>query len=74
MDMLVARHVFYEAMNEDDGAARGTRRRVVCAGIEGSRLGTGKPGFGEVGHGCVRIGSGGHNTGVVCLVLKTFDG
>lgn len=55
MDILVACHVFCEAMYEHDDGARGVRRRVVCACIEGERLGTGKPGFGEVGHGCVRV-------------------
>jgi len=50
MYMLIASYVFYKAVDEDDDAARGTRR-VVSAGIERSRLGTREPGFGEAGHG-----------------------
>jgi hypothetical protein len=62
-------------MDEDDGAARGTRRRVVCASVEGCRLGTGEPGIGEAGHGGgVRfVGSGGHKAGVRSLLLSASD-
>jgi len=60
MDMFVTRDVFYEAVDEDDDAARGTGRRVVGAGVEGGRLGTGEPGFGEAlaGHRCVALDRG----------------
>jgi hypothetical protein len=57
MDMLIASYVFYKAMDEDDDAARGTRR-MVSAGIERSRLGTREPGFGKARHGCVKGRSG----------------
>ena len=56
--MFIASNVFDEAMDEDNDAARGIGRRVVSASIERSRLGTGEPGFGEAGHGCVKDGSG----------------
>lgn len=52
MYMLIASHMFYKAMDEDDDAARGTSW-LVSAGVERSRLGTGEPGFSEAGHGCV---------------------
>ena len=50
MNVFVARHVFYKAVDEDDDAARRTRRGLVSASVEGQRFGTGEPGFGEVGH------------------------
>lgn len=74
MDILIARHVLCEAMDEDYDGARGTRRRVVCAGVERCRLGTGEPGIGEAGHGgCVRlVGSGGHKVACLCRLRTTF--
>ena len=50
MNVFVARHVLYEAVDEDDGTARRTRGGLVSAGVKGQGLGAGEPGFGEVGH------------------------
>ena len=55
VDVLIASDVFYEAMDEDDDATRGTRMGIVSASIERGRLGTGEPGFSESRHGCVRM-------------------